>query len=214
MIRVLLIDDHALVRSGLRMVMEQQTDLVCVGEASSGEEGLALARKHRPEIVLCDLHLPGMSGLEVTERLVRGHPYTRVIVVSMQEDGPLPRRLLEIGASGYVSKGCQAEELLRAIRDVARGKRYIGAEIARSLAFGSLNGGDTPFEELSPRELEIAMMLVQGLRMSEIARRLNLSPKTVSTHKYRLLEKLALDDTIALARMASQHGLADPARLM
>jgi len=212
MIRVLLVDDHVLVRTGLRLVLAEQVDMQCVGEADGGEEALTLIRKTRPDVVLCDLHMPGLSGLELTERLVRMNDGPRVIVVSMQDDGPLPRRVLEAGAAGYVSKSSGSAELLRAVRDVARGKRYIGADIAQSLALGSVaTTSESPFDALSARELQITMMLVQGIRTGDMARQLNLSPKTVSTHKYRLLRKLDLPDVMSLARLASQHGLVDPA---
>lgn len=209
MIRVYLIDDHELVRTGFRLVLSQQTDIVVCGEAGTGEDALASLRALEPDVVLCDLHLPGISGLEVTERIVRGGWEMRVIVVSVQEDGPMPRRLLEAGASGYLSKGAPASELLRAIRDVARGKRYLGVSIAQQLAFGSLAAESSPFDALSPREIEVAMMLVQGLRMAEIGKRLNLSAKTIATHKYNLFEKLGHDSVAALTRLALQHGLIE-----
>ena len=208
MIRVYMIDDHELVRTGFRMILANAVDMSCVGEAGTGEEGLKECRRLKPDVVLCDLHLPGISGLEVTERLVRILDGPRVVVLSMQEDGPLPRRLLDAGASGYLSKACAADELLRAIREAARGRRYLGADIAQRLAFDALNpGARSPFDELSPRELEVTHLLCQGMRMQDIALRLNLSPKTVSTHKYRLFEKLAISDTVTLSRMAVQYGL-------
>jgi DNA-binding NarL/FixJ family response regulator len=209
MIRVFLLDDHALVRTGYRMILQAQVEFEVVGEASSGEEGLPLIRKLKPDVVLCDLHLPGISGLEVTERLAHVDAGPKVVIVSVQEDGPMPKRLLDAGASAYVGKACDAQELFRAIRDAMRGRRYVGGEIAQKLA---LNGGQgSPFEALSPRELEVAMMLCRGMRAEDIARRLSLSGKTVATHKYRLLDKLAIKDSIALARLATQHGLLDPA---
>lgn len=212
MIRVFLLDDHALVRTGYRLILEPHVDIEVVGEAASGEEGLPAIRRLKPDIVLCDLHLPGLSGLDVTERLVRAQPESRVIVVSVQEDGPLPKRLLEAGAGGYLGKACDADELLRAVREVARGKRYLGSDIARRIA---LAGGDvSPFDKLSPRELEVSMLFCQGLRAEDIARRLSLSGKTVATHKYRLFDKLGIKDTVALARLAAQHGLSDPARAL
>jgi DNA-binding NarL/FixJ family response regulator len=162
-------------------------------------------------VVLCDLHLPGVSGLEVTERIVRGDYGTRVIIVSVLADGPLPRRLLEAGASGYVGKGGEALELLHAVRDVARGKRYLSNSIAQALALSGIGGDASPFDALSPRELEVALLLTQGLRQEDIAKRLSLSAKTVNTHKTRLFDKLEIRDNIALARLASQFGLADPA---
>lgn len=207
MIRIFLLDDHALVRTGYRMTLQGQVDMEVIGEAGSGEEALPVIRRLKPDVVLCDLHLPGISGMEVTERLVKSGSESKVVIVSVQEDGPMPKRLLEAGARGYVGKACDAQELFRAIRDVARGKRYVGGEIAQKLALS----GDrrTPFELLSPRELEIALLLCQGLRAEEIARRLSLSSKTVATHKYRLFEKLEIKDNVALARMAGQHGLLD-----
>ena len=210
-IRVFIVDDHALVRTGMRMILSAQADIEVVGDAESGEAALPLIRKLTPDVVLCDLHLPGVSGLEVTERIVKGAYGTRVIVVSVLEDGPLPKRLLEAGASGYVGKGGDASELLRAVRDVARGKRYLSSAIAQNLALSGIDGGKTPFDILSSRETEVALLLVQGLRQEDIAKRLCLSAKTVNTHKTRLFEKLGIGDSIALARLVSQYGLADPA---
>lgn len=210
-IRVFIVDDHALVRTGMRMILSAETDIEVLGEADSGEEALPLIRRLKPDIVLCDLHLPGVSGLEVTERIVRGDYGTRVIVVSVLEDGPLPKRLLEAGASGYVGKGGDALELLRAVRDVARGKRYLASNIAQNLALSGIGGDGSPFDALSPREMEVALLLTRGLRQEDIARRLSLSAKTVNTHKTRLFDKLEIRDSIALARLATQFGLADPA---
>ena len=208
-IKVFLLDDHALVRAGMRMILSSQTDIVVVGEADSGEVALPAIRRLQPDVVLCDLHLPGVSGLEVTERIVKGQPETRVVIVSVLEDGPMPKRLLEAGASGYVGKGGDAQELLRAVREVAFGRRYLCSSVAQHLALAHLDGGRSPFDLLSPRELEVAMLLVQGMRQEEIARRLSLSAKTINTHKARLFDKLKVHDTIALARLASQYGMAD-----
>ncbi len=214
MIRVYMVDDHGLVRAGLRMILQNESDIEIVGEAESGEDALPQIRRLKPDIVLCDVHLPGVSGLEVTERVVRGQPETRVIAVSILEDGPMPRRMIEAGALGYVGKGGSSVELVRAVREVARGKRYLASNIAQNLALSGIGGGETPFDALSRRELEVAMLLLQGLRQEEIARRLSLSAKTVNTHKSRLFEKLQIHDSIALARLASQYGLATPAQAL
>ncbi len=211
MIRVFIVDDHALVRTGYRLILQKESDFEVVGEAGSGEDALPAMRRLKPDVVLCDLHLPGISGLDVTERIVRADAGMRVLIVSVQEDGPLPRRLLEAGAAGYVGKGCDAAELVRAIREVARGRRYLASHVAQKLALSRLAGEGTPFDLLSPRELEVARMLCTGMRMEEIGRRLSLSGKTVATHKYRLYEKLGIRDTVALARLASQHGVSEPA---
>jgi len=209
-IRVLIIDDHALVRSGLRLLLADAGDIEVAGEAASGEDGLAMARRLRPDVALCDLHLPGISGLEVTSRIARAGWGTRVLVVSVLEDGPMPRRLLEAGADGYVGKGCDAAELVRAVRTVASGRRYLAGAIAQALALAEVAGAGTPFDALSARELEVAMLLLRGMRQEDIARRLSLSAKTVNTHKSRLFGKLGIRDSIALARMAGRHGLAEP----
>lgn len=210
-IRVYLVDDHALVRTGMKLILEQEVDIQIVGEAETGEAALDEIRRIKPDVVLCDLHLPGISGLEVTERISRTGG-SKVVVVSVLEDGPLPKRVIDAGACGYLGKGGDAGELVRAVREVARGKRYLGSAIAQAMALSTMDGDASPFDALSPRELEVAMLLVQGLRQEEIARRLSLSAKTINTHKSRLFEKLEIRDNIALARLAGQYGLADMAR--
>src|SRR5690606_40934617 len=162
-IRVFLVDDHALVRTGLRMILSAETDIEVVGEAESGEEALPLVRKLEPDVVLCDLHLPGISGLEVTERIVRSGLQARVLVVSVLEDGPLPKRLLDVGAHGYVGKGGDARELLRAVRDVARGRRCLGRSIAER--------SEEHTSELQSREnLVCRLLLEKKNRQTEIGR--------------------------------------------
>jgi DNA-binding NarL/FixJ family response regulator len=210
-IRVFMVDDHALVRAGMRLILSAQTDIEVIGDVDTGEAALPLIRRLRPDIVLCDLHLPGLSGLEVTERLTRGGHGPRVIIVSVLEDGPMPRRLLEAGASGYVGKAGDAHELLDAIREVARGKRYLAHAVARGIALSGVVGGATPIDSLTARELEIGLLMAQGIRQNDIAQRLSLSPKTVNTHKSRLFDKLGIGDTVALVRTLKQHGLLDPA---
>lgn len=208
MIKVLLLDDHALVRMGYRLILQQHLDIQVIDEASSGEEGLQKIRTLKPDVVLCDLHMPGLSGLEITERLNRSSSASKVIIVSVQQDGPMPKKLLDAGASGYLSKACDAEELIRAIRDVARGKRYLANDLAQRMA---LDGNrQSPFDRLSPREIEVSLLFCQGWRAEDMARKLCVSSKTIATHKYRILDKLGIQDTIALARMAAQYGVSEP----
>ncbi|HVI57635.1 MAG TPA: response regulator [Luteimonas sp.] len=211
-IRIFLVDDHALVRAGMRMILSSQVDMEVVGEAENGEEALARIRDLRPDVVLCDLHLPGISGLEVTERIIKGGYGPRVVIVSVLEEGPIPKRVIEAGASGYVGKAGNSIELLNAVREVARGRRYLASGVAQHLALSSLAGSGSPFDSLSKRELEVAMLLLQGIRQEEIAKRLSLSAKTVNTHKSRLFEKLEIDDAMSLARLAKLYGLSDPAQ--
>lgn len=211
MIRVFLLDDHALVRTGFRMILTHEADIEVVGEAASGEEGLPLIRQLKPDVVVCDLHLPGVSGLEVTERVRRWDQGTRVVIVSVQDEGPMPRRLLEVGASGYLGKGGEASELLRAVREVAQGRRYLAPQLAQRLALDAMAGEASPFDGLSPRELEVAMLLCQGKRLEDIAQRLKISAKTVATHKYRSFTKLGVEDVVALSRLATQYGAIERA---
>ena len=211
-IRVFVLDDHVMVRTGMCLILGAQPEVEIVGQAESGEEDLPQLRRLRPDVLICDVHLPGISGLEITERVVRGGYGTRVVVVSAQHDGPLPRRAIEAGASAFVGKRHDASELLRALRDVAQGKRYLASGIAQRIALAGIDGGDaSPFDVLSPRELEVALLLTQGFRQEDIARRLSLSAKTINTHKARLFEKLGIRDSIALARLARLHGMGDPA---
>ena len=211
-IRVFMVDDHALVRSGMRMILSAEVDIDVVGEAETGEAALPQIRKLKPDVVLCDLHLPGISGLEVTERVVRASGRARVVIVSVLDDGPLPRRLIEAGASGYVGKGGDAQELVRAVREVAMGKRYLAGTVAHNLALSSMDGVGSPMDTLTGREVEVAMLLAQGMRQHDIAMRLNLSPKTIHTHKANVFKKLGVRDGIAMSRVLTRFGLVDPAK--
>ncbi len=213
-IRVFMLEDHTLVRSGIRMMLKAELDIEVVGEAESGETALPQLRALRPDVLLCDIHLPGVSGLEVTERVTRTMPEIKVVVVSVMEDGPLPRRLLDAGACGYVGKGGDSRELIRAIRDAYKGKRFLATNVAQNMALYSVNKDKSPFELLSRREIEVSLLLVRGIRQEEIARRLNLSAKTINTHKTRAYDKLGIKDVVALARMVSQHGLGDPSQTL
>ena len=212
-IRVFMVDDHALVRTGMRMILSAEVDIDVVGESENGEDALPQVRALQPHVVLCDLHLPGISGLEVTERIVRVSPGSRVVIVSVLDDGPLPRRLIEAGAWGYVGKGGDARELLRAVRDVAVGKRYLAGTVAQNMALSKVAGGGSPMDALSGREVEIGMLLAQGMRQHDIAARLSLSPKTINTHKTNVYKKLGVRDGIALNRVLARYGLVDPARV-
>ncbi|HEU0276537.1 MAG TPA: response regulator [Rhodanobacteraceae bacterium] len=207
MIRVVLVDDHELVRSGFRLILAAQRDIEVVGEASSAEEGLRLIRASRPDIALVDVHMPGMSGIELTARVQRAALATRIVILTVVDDAQFPRRLLQSGALGYLTKGCPAEELLTAVRTVAQGRRYLDTAIARKMALAAVDGDESPLEMLSSRELEVALMLSRGLAVNEVAKRLHLSAKTVSTYKQRVFEKLDVQHTIGLSRVLSAHGL-------
>jgi len=207
MIRIVLVDDHNIMRAGLRAILQKEADIEIVGEGEDGEKGLTLIRQVQPDIALVDVHMPGISGVELTERLRRAKSPTKVVILTVASEAPFPRRLLEAGASGYLTKGCPADELVKAIRQVADGKRYIGSDVAQQLALATMDDQRSPFEKLSARELEIAIMLAKGLKANEIAKRLHLSEKTVATYKARVFEKLDIDNVVALANLAAVHGL-------
>lgn len=209
MISVVLIDDHELVRAGFRMILEQQPDIEVPGEAGGAEAGLELIRRIRPDVALVDVHMPGMSGLEMTERVARAELSTGIVILTVVDDARFPRRLLDAGALGYLTKSCPAKELVAAVRRVAQGRRYLAPDVAQKLALSTLDGEDSPFDLLSSRELEVAMMLVRGQTLGGIGEQLNLSPKTVSTYKQRLLEKLDVDHVVGLAHLMMAHGLLD-----
>jgi two-component system, NarL family, invasion response regulator UvrY len=208
-INIVLVDDHELVRTGFRMILQQQADIRIRGEAGTAEDGLQLIRSLEPDIALVDVHMPGMSGIELTERVARAKLHTHIVVVTVVNDARFPKRLLEAGALGYLTKGCAAEELLDAVHQVAGGRRYLAPAVAQQLALATLDGDSSPFDALSSRELEVAMMLARGKPLTTIGEQLSLSPKTVSTYKQRLMEKLHVDHVIGLAHLMSAHGLLD-----
>lgn len=212
MISILIADDHDLVRTGLGRMLADVDDMQVVGEATSGEEALRFCRELHPDVVLMDVKMPGIGGLEATRALVRQQPAVRVIAVSACDDDPFPSRLLQAGAAGFVTKGAPFSEVVRAIRKVVSGQRYLSTEVAAQMALRQLDGREenaTPFDQLSERELQIAIMVVNCAKVQEIADKLHLSPKTVNSYRYRIFEKLAISGDVELTRLAVQHGLID-----
>jgi two-component system, NarL family, invasion response regulator UvrY len=210
MIRTIVVDDHELVRAGLRRLLAEHPEVEVVGEAEDGEGALRLALADRPDIVLLDLNMPGLGGLETTRRLLRLHPAPRVIVVSVHTDGPMPAQVLRAGASGYLSKHAAREELLNAVVRVHRGERFVSADVARSLALDRLFGRSGPAARLTHRELSVVMMLSLGQPRDEISTRLCISPKTVSTYRTRALRKLGVRSDVELTHLSLRYGLVDP----
>jgi two-component system invasion response regulator UvrY len=210
MIHVLVVDDHDLVRAGLRRILEESPAIKTITEAATGEEALQHCRSRPPDVILLDLGLPRLSAFEITSRLRRLHPRGRVIILASHAKSPYPTRLLDAGAAGYLTKDCDAAELLKAIRTVCAGQRYIGAEAAKQLALSILPGtADSPFDELSSRELEVMQKLTEGKRVPDIASMLCLSPKTVATYKYRIYDKLGTRSEVDLLRMVMRYGLPE-----
>lgn len=210
MIHVLIVDDHDLFRAGLRRILEDSPEIRTITEAASGEAAIQCCRSTPPDVVLLDLTLPGLSAFEVTARIQRGCGSVRVIILAAHAKSPYPTRLLDAGAYGYLTKDCDAEELLEAIRAVRGGQRYIGAEAAKQLALSILPGtAESPFDELSSREMEVMLKLTEGNRVPDIASMMCLSPKTVATYKYRIYDKLGTRSEVDLLRMAMRYGLLE-----
>ncbi|MDX1755570.1 MAG: UvrY/SirA/GacA family response regulator transcription factor [Marinobacter sp.] len=215
MIRVLVVDDHDLVRSGITRMLADDPDIEVIGEASSGEEAIDAVRQSRPDIVLMDIRMPGIGGLEATRRILRIDDSIRVIVVTACADDPYPTRVMQAGATAYITKGADIREMVRAIRMAHTGQRYISPEIAQKMALKNLGGefgeekGESVFDRLSERELQIALMVVDCQKVQDISDKLCLSPKTVNSYRYRIFEKLEISSDVELALMAVRLGLLD-----
>ncbi len=210
MIRVFVVDDHRLFRVGLRRLLEGMKGVEVVGEADSGESAVTQVRALRPNVVLMDICMPGIGGIEATRRIARMELGARVIAVTAYEDNPFPVQVLRAGASGYLTKGVSAEELYEAIRRVFLGKRYLSADVAQQLAVSAFDDApESPFEQLSNREMQIMMMVVNCQKVNDISNHLHLSPKTVNSYRYRIFEKLNVSSDVELTLMAVRHGMLD-----
>ncbi len=209
MIRVMVVDDHLLVRTGICRMLADAGEIEVTGEAASGEEALRLARRARPDVVLMDVSMPGIGGLEATQRLLRLDATIRVLALTAHSDDSYALRFLKAGASGYLTKGVGAGEMTDAIRRVHSGQRHIAPEIAQQLALRSCQeaSSENPFDQLSERELQIATMVVGCQRVNAISEKLFLSPKTVNTYRYRVFEKLGISSDVELVHLAMRHGI-------
>lgn len=208
MIKVLLADDHDLVRTGMRRLLEDLEDVEVIAEATTGEEAIQAVRNERPQVVLMDINMPGIGGLEATRKILQYDDSVRVIVVTMNEDDLFAKKLLKIGAAGYLTKGCKIDEISHAIREAVAGRRYITPQIAQQLALANSTEEEaSPFDELSEREMQVMMMIMNGQRINEISEKMCLSPKTVSTYRHRLYSKLNISNDVELARLALRHGI-------
>jgi DNA-binding NarL/FixJ family response regulator len=203
MIRVLVADDHEIVRDGLKRILAASADIQVAGEAASGDEALALVKANDYDVVMLDMSMPGLSGIDLIKRLKLEKPKLRLLVLSMHAEHQYAARALKAGASGYLTKDSAAEQLVGALRKIAAG----GVHISEAAAASLVSGGRQPHETLSDREFQVLRLLVEGLGPTEIAERLHLSVKTVSTHKTRILDKLGLGSTAELVRYALENKL-------
>lgn len=211
MIKVLVVDDHDLVRIGIMSLLEDVKGLKVVGQACSGEEAINCTKELNPDVILMDIKMPGIGGLEATKKLNRLHPDIKVLAVTAMGADPFPHQFMSAGASGFLTKGADPEEMIKAIRVVHSGQQYINAEIAQQMALRPFKqqGNSSPFDQLSNREMQIFMMIVNCHKVQEISDKLCLSPKTVNSYRYRLFEKLNINSDVELTLLAVRHGMLD-----
>ncbi|MGH9640360.1 MAG: response regulator [Bryobacteraceae bacterium] len=208
-IKILLADDHTIVRQGLKLILSAQPDLEIAGEAANGREAVEMAQKLQPDVVLMDVAMPELGGIEATRRMVTANPRIRVLVLSMHKEAVYVREILKAGARGYILKDAVDTELLNAVRSVARGDGYISPAVSGALLSDYRQNVTDPADLLSNREREVLRLIAEGKTNKEIASRLNLSVYTVDSHRGKIMEKLNLHSTGELVRFAIKHGLGD-----
>ncbi len=209
-IKVFLVDDHELVRTGIRRILEDVRGIKVVGEADSGEDAVKWCRTEQADIVLMDMNMPGIGGLEATKKILRFNPDMKVIVLTIHTENPFPTKVMQAGAAGYLTKGAGPDEMVNAIRMVQSGQRYLSPEIAQQMALSQFTpDSENPFKELSERELQIMIMITKGEKVTDISEQLNLSPKTVNSYRYRLFSKLNISGDVELTHLAIRHGILD-----
>lgn len=209
LINVMLVDDHAVVRMGFKMLLESDADIKVIAEAESGEQAIQRFVEFKPHVVVMDITMPGIGGLEAIERILAKDSSAKILVLSAHEDSVHPKRVLNAGAMGYLTKRSAAEEMIKAIRIIATGKKYLEASVAQQMAIQQLSGDQNPVDVLSPREFEVFMALAKGKTTNEIAETLFLSPRTVGTHLYNIKQKLNANNSAEIALIAMRSGLLD-----
>ena len=209
-INILLVDDHSVVRMGFKMLIESESDMSVVSEAESGELGITAYKEHKPNVVIMDITMPGMGGLDAIERIIAFDKKAKILVLSAHEDTVHPKIALSAGSLGYLTKRSAAEELIKAIRSVNSGTKYLEPTIAQQMAITQLSGENNPVEILSDREFEVFMDLAKGKSTNEIADTMCLSPRTVGTHLYNIKQKLNANNSAEIALIAIRCGLLEP----
>jgi two-component system, NarL family, invasion response regulator UvrY len=209
-IRVLLVDDHAVVRVGYRMLLKNSEDIEVIGEADSGEQACKAFVELQPDVIVMDLSMPGIGGLEAIRRIIARDANAKILVFSMHEDTVFVEQALQAGAKGYITKSGAPEILVEAIKELAAGKSHIDSDIVQRLAIQKSRGKDSPFSNLSTREFEIFCLLAEGLNTSEIAKRLSLSYKTVANYSTQIKTKLDVATMAEIARLAIRHNIINP----
>ena len=212
MVNIVVADDHDLVRMGIVRMLSDVSGFKVVGEAKTGEEAIKLAKEHNPDVILMDVKMPGMGGMEATKRILAYNDHIKVIAVTSLSDDLFPERLMKAGACGYVTKGANFDEMIDAINTVSSGKLYMSSNVAQQLALRSFNGAKSkasPFEALSERDLQTAILIANGAKVQTIADTFNVSPKTINSYRYRIFEKLDINSDVELTLLAVKHKILD-----
>ncbi len=212
MTKIIVADDHDLVRMGIVRMLSDVPGFTVVGEAKTGEEAVRLVREFKPEVVLMDVKMPGIGGLEATRKILTYNSNIKIIAVTSLADDMYPERLMKAGACGYVTKGANFDEMIDAIKTVVAGNRYMSSNVAQQLALRSFSGakaGASPFEMLSERELQTAILIANGAKVQTIADTFCVSPKTINSYRYRIFEKLNINSDVELTLLAVKHKILD-----
>ena len=210
MINILLVDDHELVRTGISRIIDDVRGMKVIGQAESGEDAVKWCRSNDPDVVLMDINMPGIGGLDAMHKILRINEDIKIIMLTMHTENPFPTKVMQAGAAGYLSKGACPDEVLNAIRIVHSGQRYLAPEIAQQMALSNLSpNNEDPFRVLSERELQIMIMITKGQRVVDISEQLSLSSKTVNSYRYRLFEKLGVQGDVELTHLAIRYGMLD-----
>ena len=211
MIKVLVVDDHDLVRMGISRMLSDDPEIEVIGEADSGEAAIRMVKALNPDVVLLDVNMPNIGGVEATKRLRQFDEKVKILAVSSVSSQPYPSMLLKAGVNGYVTKGTPLAEMIKAIKKVYQGSKYFSSDVAEQLADMLLTDNEeSPFDRLSEREKQVAMMVVNCQSPQQIADQLFVSVKTVNTYRYRIFEKVGVDSDVKLTHLAMRHGLITP----
>jgi two-component system, NarL family, invasion response regulator UvrY len=206
-VTIVLVDDHAVVRAGVRRLLEQEALFDVIGEADSGEKAYQMFGELKPDVMVMDLSMPGMGGLEAIRRILMRHERARILVLTMHEDLSFANQALKLGAKGYLIKNTLGDDLVKSIQTVSRGEVFLSDEIAKKMAMQSISGDQDPIHELSAREFEIFRLLAEGLEIDAIAATLNISSKTVSNYQTMIKQKLNINTPVELIRYAIKAGV-------
>ena len=210
LIRVILADDHSIVRTGIKMILEDAPGIKVVAEATTGEEAIKVAKETPHDVILLDVMMPGIGGFVATSRIRRACPDTKILILTICCNEQFPSKLLQAGASGYMTKGASKNEMIKAIKSIYTGQLYLSQEISNLLAVRHLTDkGENPFDSLSEREIQVALMISNGVRVQDISSMLHLSPKTVNSYRYRIFEKTGVVNDVSLTLLAIKHGMLE-----